>query len=98
MSFPPGKSFDGIDLNFDITSSAGHSTLAMSTANKLNEKSEQVSVFLICTYGRILPSSATITPNPLVKTPPGKYRSEILSLDQYGAVVNMVQRYEGVGR
>ena len=37
-TFPPGKSFDGIYLNFDITSSAGHSTLAMSTANKLNEK------------------------------------------------------------
>ena len=40
-TFPPGKSFDVIDLNCDITSSAGHSTLAMSTANRLNGKSEQ---------------------------------------------------------
>ena len=44
-----------------------------------------MSVFIICTYGRILSSSTTITPNALVKTPSMKYKSQTLSLDQWSS-------------
>ena len=75
VSFPPAKSSTSVDFILIwfliFTSSAGHSTLAMSTASKLNAKWGKVLKFFFCqsTYGRILSPSAAITANAFVKTP-----------------------------